>query len=94
MFALEPGKVSDVLGSSYGFHLFRAEERKPAGSSTLAEVKDNLRSFLRGRKAESIVREKVDSLRAGAKIVYLDPALEAVVLGRSATAAPPAAPPK
>ena len=94
VFALEPGKVSDVLGSSYGFHLFRAEERKPAGSSTLAEVKDNLRSFLRGRKAESIVREKVDSLRAGAKIVYLDPALEAVVLGRSATAAPPAAPPK
>lgn len=93
VFALEPGKVSDVQASSFGFHIFRVEERKPAGTSTLAEVKDNLRNFLHGRKAESTVREKVDTLRAGAKIVYLDPALEAAVLGRpAAPAAQPAAP--
>lgn len=91
VFALEPGKISDVQASSFGFHIFRVEERKPAGTSALAEVKDNLRSFLRGRKAESTVREKVDTMRAGAKIVYLDPALEAVVLGRPAA---PVGPPK
>lgn len=89
VFALAPGKPSDVLVSSYGFHIFLVEERKPAGTSSLAEVKDNLRMFLQRRKAETAVREKVDALRAGAKIVYLDPALESMVLGRPAPSVVP-----
>ncbi|HPC82898.1 MAG TPA: peptidylprolyl isomerase [Thermoanaerobaculaceae bacterium] len=98
VFALAPGATSEVLTSSYGFHIFRVEARKPAGISSLAEVKDNLRTFLHGRKAEARVREKVDVLRAKARIVYLDPALEAAVLGRSPahqpTSAAPVLPPR
>lgn len=95
VFALEAGKVSDVLTSSYGFHIFKVEERKPAGTSTFDEVKDKLRNFLRNRKAETAVHEKVDALRAGAKIVYLDTALEAAVQGHAPTPAglQPAHPP-
>lgn len=92
VFALAPGALSGVLASPYGFHVFKVEERKPAGTSTLAEVKDNLRTFLQRRKAETAVRAKVDALRAGARILYLDPALETAVLGHTSTA--PLAPPR
>jgi parvulin-like peptidyl-prolyl isomerase len=88
VFAIPTGKISGVLVSSYGYHIFKVEDRKPAGASTLAEVKESLRGFLRGRRMESTVRAKVDTLRAGAKIVYLDPALEATLLGKPAPAGP------
>lgn len=88
VFATQTGKISDVLVSSYGYHIFKVEDRKPAGVSSFNEVKENLHGFLRGRQMESTIRAKVDSLRAGAKIVYLDPALEAMVLGKPAPAVP------
>jgi len=85
-FELQNGQVSGVLQSSRGFHIFKVEERRPAGTFTLDELREQIRGALRNRKIGEALRTKVDGLRSAAKIVYLDPAIEATVLGRPAPA--------
>ena len=38
IFALEPGQISDVVGTDTGYHLFLVEERRPPGVATLEEA--------------------------------------------------------
>lgn len=86
VFELQAGQLSAVIQSQRGFHIFKAEERRPAGAYALDEIREQIRQSMRNRKATEAIRAKLDSLRSAAKIVYLDPALEAQVLGRPAPA--------
>ncbi len=63
-FALPVGTLSDVVPSTYGFHLFRVLDRKPAGPMTLAEAKDPIEAELRqekNTKAEAAFLADVES---------------------------------
>lgn len=85
-FELQAGQMSAVIQSSRGFHIFKVDERRPAGVYPLDEVREPIRHSMRNRKVGESLRTKLDALRSAAKIVYLDPALEAAVLGRPAPA--------
>ena len=52
-FALKPGEVSPVVKSQFGYHVIRLEERKPAGTKSFAEVKEEIRSQLAAARADS-----------------------------------------
>ncbi|MCU0292973.1 MAG: peptidylprolyl isomerase, partial [Thermoanaerobaculaceae bacterium] len=86
-FELQAGQISAVIQSSRGFHIFKVDERRPAGLYSLDEVREPVRHGLRNRRIAEALRAKVDNLKSTAKIVYLDPAVEAAVLGRPAPAA-------
>ncbi len=50
-FALEPGKVSDPVETSFGYHLILVEEHRPASQKAFEDVQDTLAGEIRRRKA-------------------------------------------
>ena len=68
-FALEPGKISDVVRSQFGLHLIKVEDRKAAGRAPLDSVKDEIRADIARERGAARLNEALDGL------------LEAAILG-------------
>ena len=52
-FTLEPGTVSDLIKTTYGFHILRVAEKQRAHLETFDQVKDRLRPILEGQKRDA-----------------------------------------
>ena len=62
-FGLQPGELSPVFRSDFGFHLLRVEERKPAQLRSFDEVKAELaREILSGEAAREKAQASADRL--------------------------------
>lgn len=62
-FGLEPGKVSLVTPSEYGYHLFKVTEKRPAKARTFAEAKPHVMEELTREKraqAEATFRKELE----------------------------------
>lgn len=51
-FTLPVGGMSQVLESSYGFHIFKVERKAPPGLASLEEVRDVIVQTLKGQKEQ------------------------------------------
>src|ERR1700687_4501660 len=63
-FALDKGKISDLVKTQYGFHIIKVLEKETAHTKSLAEVKDALRAPLVRRKADDQAAKIADNLSA------------------------------
>lgn len=67
-FALEPGVVSELVASKFGFHIIKVAEKIPAGIVPYEQVRDFLLKYLQDEEAKKLLEVHVQELRKNAKI--------------------------
>ena len=68
VFNLPAGRLSPLIKSEYGYHIFLVEERRDAGKLSLAQAHEEIRNRLQAELEELLYRQWLDELRAKAKI--------------------------
>ena len=61
-FSLSKGQVSDLVKSSYGFHIIRVDDKQEAHTKTLDEVKSEIEPLLKHQKAQQIAQKQAEAL--------------------------------
>lgn len=77
VFTQGKGKLSPIVKSSYGYHLFKVEGRQTGKALTLTEATERIRTLLAEDKREGKFLEWVTGLRQKAKIRINYPLLDA-----------------
>jgi parvulin-like peptidyl-prolyl isomerase len=62
------GEVSGIVKTKLGFHIIRLEDRQGPRQLTLAEVREEIRKFLREKKRQEILAAHLKGLREEAQI--------------------------
>ena len=61
-FALKPGQISDVVKTSFGLHIIKTTDHKPASTKPLDEVKAQIEDQLKWERAQADAQRLADDL--------------------------------
>src|SRR5205823_5268947 len=73
-FSLPKGQISDLIKSSYGFHIIRVDDKQDAHMKSLDDVKSDIEPIIKHQKAQQLAQKKADDLLAQARKQSLDAA--------------------
>jgi peptidyl-prolyl cis-trans isomerase D len=63
-FALPIGQLSDLVKTSYGYHIIKVMEKRPAGYKPFEDVRDQIRSQIVEQNGKDQAREAITRVRA------------------------------
>jgi len=69
-FSLEPGEISDVVQTQFGYHIIKCEEKKEEYSPAFEEAKERISNTLRYQKENEAISTFISKLKEEAVIVY------------------------
>jgi peptidyl-prolyl cis-trans isomerase C len=67
-FDLQPGEVSDIVETKFGYHLIKVMDKKPEATIAYEDVKKRLEQYLKRQKAQKEVSQYVEKIKGKAKI--------------------------
>src|SRR5579863_2268511 len=73
-FSLPKGQISDLVKSSFGFHIIRVDDKHDAQTKSLDEVKDQIEPILKRQRGQQVVQKEADDLLKQARAQGLDAA--------------------
>ncbi len=76
-FSLPKGDTSDLVKSSYGFHIIHVDDKQEAHMKTLDEVKAQIEPLIRQQKAARVAEQKANALLTQARSEGMDKAAAA-----------------
>jgi peptidyl-prolyl cis-trans isomerase D len=76
-FSLPKGQISDLVKSSYGFHIIRVDDKQDAHLKSLDEVKAEIEPVIKHQKGLQIAQQKAEVLLKQARAQGLDAAATA-----------------
>lgn len=76
-FSLPKGQTSELVKSSYGFHIIHVEDKQDAHLKTLDEVKAQIEPLVKQQKAGKLVDDEANALLAAARKNGIDKAAAA-----------------
>ena len=66
-FSLPKGQISDLVKSSYGFHIIRVDDKQDAHMKSLDEVKAEIEPALKHQKAQQLAQRQAEALLKDAR---------------------------
>jgi len=76
-FSLPKGQTSDLVKSSYGFHIIRVDDKQSAHMKSLDEVKGEIEPILKQQKTQVVAQKQAEDLLQQGKTQGLDAAAAA-----------------
>jgi peptidyl-prolyl cis-trans isomerase D len=85
-FSLDPGQTSDLVKSSFGYHVIRVASRRDEEVAPLAAVKERIRPLVTAEKTQSLAGDQIGLAQGALKRGTLEDAAKAI--GGSVATAP------